>query len=206
MRTLLFALVVAGPLISSAALAQESVTAIVLDDELEAELLDGDHYIDTETGRLNRGEVIGLVRAPMQDVYDIIMDFDNESEWFPDEEESEILRTEGDSIIGRGRTNVPWPIADRHWEVRTTPSTETLNNVECYVIRFEYIEGSGNLDEMHGYWVLRPYGDNNEFTLVKYVLNVDLGIALPRAILNWAGRSMFPGIIDGLNDRYEELN
>ena len=101
---------------------------------------------------------------------------------------------------------MPWPISDRRWEINSERSEQTLDGVESLVTEYVYIEGSGNMDEMHGYWVVQPWPDDPEYTLVKYVVNADLGVALPRSIINWAARRMLPGIIDGLQGRHDDLH
>jgi hypothetical protein len=59
------------------------------------------------------------------------------------------------------------------------------------------------MDDVNGYWLLTSHSSG--CTLVRYVINADLGIWLPDAIINWATRSMLPGIISGLRDRHGDV-
>lgn len=188
-------------LLPSAAAAQsvEAPTQPSLSADEVASIESGEVVVHTRRGTPNRGEVVGLVCAPISEVWAIVRDFNNLHRWYPDMEDSQLIATGH----GRGQTNMPWPISDRNWEIAATQGEQTVGGVSSYVATFDYIEGSGNLEEMFGYWLVREW--DNGCTMVRYVLNADLGIALPSSIVNWAARRMLPGIITGLRDRHDDL-
>ncbi len=177
------------------------VTPLELSALETAVVLSGGHLESHEAGSLVHAEIVGLLRAPVDAVFNTIMDFDHEDEWFPDERDTHVTRREGGRTYGQGETNMPWPITDREWEVFATTSSEVLDGKECRVIRYQYVQGSGNLDQMDGHWLLIPYGDANQWTLLRYVIDVDIGVALPRAIVTWGTTSVLPDMLDNLNEQ-----
>ena len=198
MKTLGLALALCLPTVS--VLAQTTpVTPLELSELQMAVVLSGGHLESHEAGQRVHAEIIGLLHSPVQTVFDTIMDFDHEDEWFPDERNTRIVRVEDGRTYGRGETNMPWPITDREWEVFATTADETLGGVECKVIRYQYVEGTGNLDAMDGHWLLVPYGDNAEWTILRYVIDVDIGVALPRAVVTWGTTSVLPNMVENLD-------
>lgn len=190
-------------LLPAVAGAQEQPEIPNLTADQIAELRDGEVMVSTERGDLNRGEAIGIICAPIDELWAIITDFDNMHRWFPDMLSSESVERTSSGGVGNGETNMPWPVANRRWQTRTVAGERSLGGVTAYVAEYEYVEGSGNLDEMHGYWLLAPADDG--CTLVRYVVNADLGIWLPDAIINWASRRMLPGTVEGMAERWEAL-
>ena len=53
--------------------------------------------------------------------------------------------------------------------------------IEAFIYRFDYVHGTGNIDESFGFWVLYALPDHPEWTYVRYVVNADPGIAIPQA-------------------------
>lgn len=165
-----------------------------------AEIESGGAVVRTRRGDINRGEVVGLVCEPIEQVWAIVRDFNNLHVWYPDMLDSEVTGTGR----GRGQTDMPWPISNRNWEIEATQSEQVVGGINSYVATFDYIEGSGNLEEMYGYWLVRNW--DNGCTMIRYVLNADLGIALPNSIISWAAGRMLPGIVTGLRERHDDLH
>jgi len=208
MRILPAILVALALLAPTVAFAQsESPTQPSLTSSQEAEIESGEIIVRTrrgsrDNGGINRGESIGLVCAPMDEVVAILEDFTNQVHWMPDLEEATVISQS--ERIGEGRTHMPWPIADRRWRVQLDPETRDVNGIESYVATYTNVEyDDGNMDALYGYWLIREY--NDECTLVRYVINADIGVALPQAIINWASRRLLPGVITGLRDRHEAV-
>jgi hypothetical protein len=183
-----------------AANAQEAPSQPSLSAEQIAELEAGEVIVHTQRGAMNRGDVVGLVCAPLDEVWAIIRDFNQNHTWYPDMLESTLVA----SGRGRGVTDMPWPISNRNWEIEMSQSVEDVGGIESHVGRYQYVQGSGNLEEMYGFWLVRPWP--NGCTLVRYVLNADIGVALPSGIINWAARRMLPGIVTGLRERWDQLH
>ena len=193
-------------LIPAAAFAQrESPRVPNLDaDEIE-ELMDGDAIVDTERGEgVNRGDVIGLIHAPMDEVWEIVQDFENLDRWFPDMQDTELVGSD----LGQGGTNMPWPVADRRWQIELDREEGRVvdgitANVAWWTCNQDYEDS--NVDDTYGYWLVYTWPDNPEYTLVRYVINADLGIWLPDPVIRWATRRLLPGMVEGLQERHDEL-
>jgi hypothetical protein len=192
-----------GSLLATAGASAQSVEApsqpTLTADEI-AELEAGEPIVRTRRGDINRGEVVGLVCEPIEEVWAIVRDFNNLHVWYPDMLDSEVTGTGR----GRGQTDMPWPISNRNWEIEATQSEQVVGGINSYVATFDYIDGSGNLEDMFGYWLVRDW--DNGCTMIRYVLNADLGIALPNSIVSWAAGRMLPGIVTGLRERHDDLH
>jgi hypothetical protein len=189
--------------LSGTASAQEIVTPLTSSQITLA--VAGEITVVTERGRLNRGQVIGFVQAPVGEVTEIVAASGDHDEWFPDTVVA--TRTAGTSTtsLTEGRTHVP-VLRDRFWRLEGERSSTRFNGIECSLLEYMYDDSyeDGNMDELHGYWLLCPH-ENTGGTVVKYVINADLGMAMPRAIITWAQNRMLPGIIEGLRVRHDEL-
>lgn len=192
-------------LISSLVSAQEAVSPISVSAEQRTQLEAGETLVATETGQINRGQVIGLVDAGIEPLMRIITDSDNQHLWFPDMVESALISRADDHGRSSGRTNMPWPISDRRYEVDGRYTQYTYGGHECHAIEYQYVPGSGNMDELFGYYLLCPWDGSDSRTVVKYVINADVGVWLPSGVIAWAQRRLMPGIITGLRERYELL-
>jgi len=185
------------------AIAYEPPAQPALTPEQMEEIRNGETVVRTRRGQVNRGEVIGFVCAPEDEIWSIITDFAHMTEWFPDMGESIVISQGPDGNIGQGRTIMPWPVADRTWQTNVSAERRQVGRHDSYVATYSYVPGSGNMDELYGYWLVRQYDE--ECSLVRYVVNADLGTRLPDAVITWAQRRLLPGVITGLRERHAEL-
>ncbi|MFT6396701.1 MAG: hypothetical protein ACJAYU_001444 [Bradymonadia bacterium] len=181
--------------------AQEIVTPLTSSQIAEA--VAGEISVETERGQLNRGQVIGFVDAPIEEVVAIVADSENHDQWFPDTMESTVVATTSSTSTTNGRTHVPL-LRDRYWQLNGDRSTTRFNGIECNLLEYMYDTSyeDGNMDELHGYWLICPEGSG---VVVKYVINADLGMAMPRAMITWAQNRMLPGIIEELRARHGDV-
>lgn len=150
-----------------------------------------DVRVEVDPGRLNRGLVAGVVDAPIEQVVAVVEDCEGFDQWFPD-----MIDTRPTGVDRcRGATNLPWPLADRQWEVSTGTRVELVDGVETWILPFEYVEGSGNLVEMRGEYRLSRIGSQ---TRVEYEAWIDVGFWVPECLLSWATERLLPGMVDGL--------
>lgn len=184
------------------AVAQEAATAISSSEGASA--VAGEILVEGERGDINRGEVIGFVNGPVDEVAAIVRDIDRHETWFPDTETSTLISSTATTSVSEGRTGVPL-VRDRYWRLDGRQESASFNGVSCEVMYYAYDDRyeDGNMEELYGYWLLCPEGNG---TLVKYVINADLGIWLPNGIITWAQRRMLPGIIEGLQERHAALH
>ena len=182
-------------LVGSPALASEPVTPFRA-AEIERAAA-GDVIVDGEAGDISRGVVIGMLNAPAEAVVAILADVDNHDQWFPDTNDTTLIERNGDTATFSGETHIPI-LPNRRWTNRGTYSTQNFATGTCHVFDYEYVEGSGNMDVLFGYWLVCPYAADPSKTMLKYVINADIGVPLPNSLLNWASRRMLPGVITGL--------
>ena len=197
-------IVLAGLLVAPALLSaqQEAPRIPDLDAEEIEELLEGEAISSARRNDgMNRAEVVGFVQAPRDEVFEIISDFENLEEWFPDMRNTVLISDD----VGQGETHMPWPIADRDWQLNLHENTRTLEGIECRVAWFDHVEGSGNVDDTFGYWLVYTWPDDPTYTVIRYVLNADIGVAVPNGVINWASRRLLPGAIEGIRERHAEL-
>jgi hypothetical protein len=186
--------------------AQERPTGFDLSAEEIALLEAGETVVATRTGEVNRGQVIGLIDAGIRPLMEIVTDTNNQYIWFPDMLESEQISREENQGRSRGVTNMPWPISNRSYMVDGRYTQYTFDGAGCHAIEYQYVPDSGNMEQLFGYYLMCPFQGSDSRTLVKYVINADLGIWLPSSIIAWAQARLMPGVIEGLRDRYNTLH
>lgn len=114
--------------------------------------------------------------------------------WVPYMKTASVTRVEANAIVCDGLTNLPWPFRDRTWSVRMT--TRAGGSGSPYVASWEYVPGSGTLDDTSGSWALEPLSGGR--TRVKLTAMADLGKPVPGPLLRWAERKALPQMVDAL--------
>jgi hypothetical protein len=148
-------------------------------------------------------DAIGVVSASPEQVIAVVSDFENHSEWFEDLTLAEIVgREEGGIVVIRGVTDTPWPMEDREWTNRTWNGEREVDGVSAYVSTWDYVEGSGNLEDTEGYWLIIPWNEDGTQSLVRYYMILDLGTPMPDFLVNWGAENMLPSRIQGIRDRF----
>ena len=183
------------------AAAQESPRYPRYDDEDVQEMLSGDVKVSMRRGDGDtaRGTALGLIQAPLEELAEIIRDFDHHEDWYPDMTTSTLS---GD--VGHGVINAPWPMTDRTWDITIESGDRTVSGHTCFASTYQHVPGSGNVTDTHGYWLLCPWSDDTSYTLVRYVLNMDPGVPVPDAMIRSSTRRMLPGVINGLREAHSD--
>jgi hypothetical protein len=167
------------------------VTAVLAADDV---------VVEVETGPSSRGRVTGLVDAPIGPVLDVVMDCEGSARWFPGVFETRLVEPGDRGHRCAGVTDLPWPFADRTWEIQVTRWSGADGVV---FVAFAYLPGSGDLEALEGYYRLEPQGGQ---TRVSYEAAVDLGGWIPEVQMNWATERMLPGILEGLEERAQSYH
>lgn len=192
-------------LISNSVLADEVPQITPLSEEELIELMEGDTLRELERGEPLRAQVIGLIEAPVDELAEIIADYDNVLEWAPATREFEVIEQTGDGQFHiRGETALP-VLRNRVWEMNSAYGFEEVDGVQAFVYTWDYIEESGNINDSFGYWLVFQHPEHPEWSYVKYVVNADPGVAIPDAIVRWATRNALPDLIRGLEERHDEV-
>ena len=188
------------------ALAKEDPTLADLSDSEIARIHAGEILVDVEQGDdINRGVIVGIIQNPINDVVPYVARCWEYAPWRDNISDTKLeRRIDDDTIVCSGTANTPFPASDRDGHFRVLNHTTTVEGERAFVSTFEYIEDSGNLADMFGYWVLTPYGEDNEHTLLKHVLNVDLGSWIPSFLIRWATRRTLPATIWGIRKELKQ--
>ena len=149
----------------------------------------------------NRFVVYAVVKTTPERVFEIIQDFAGTTRWVPDQTEATVLERRGSQLRGRIKTHMPWPFSDRHVEMWVENYQATVGGVSSLVNRWQSIHGSGNLDDTHGYWLVQPHPSHEGWTLLKYVVYADVGVALPRFMIRWGTNGVMRESIYNLRQR-----
>jgi carbon monoxide dehydrogenase subunit G len=145
--------------------------------------------IEVEVGRPAHGSMVGVVDVPIEEVFAIVMDCESTGEWFPDLDDTRLVAADRCA----GRTDLPWPIADRTWEIDLASDGVGTSTWEA---SFAYVAGSGNLAAMHGRYLLEATDDGR--TRVTYEAWIDLGFWIPEPLVSWATKRVLPGVLEGI--------
>lgn len=156
-------------------------------------------------GEVNRGQVVGVIHAPMAELSVIVRDYENIPLWSEAMVYATVTSDDGRTQIVEGETKLPWPLANRLWRIRSVYGADTVEGSEAWTNVWTNEGGFGNIDDTYGYWLLYPYPGDPSYTVVKYVINADPGLWLPDFVLNWATERVLPELLQGLERRHGEV-
>lgn len=193
-------------LVPSIAFAQVRAERPRLSNSAMDRLRAGEMLVHGERAEINHASVIGVVNVPIRNVYEIIRDFEAYPSWYPDQVEARLLEQTETTGVASGTMRVPFPFANRTYVVDVDGEEARHEGRTVVKIRWQYREGSGNLNDMYGFWYLEQWVDDPaNRTLIAYNLWADLGMWLPEPVVRWATRRMLPGILNGLEGRWETI-
>lgn len=176
-------------------------TIPVLSSDQVTRLNAGEILVEVINGAIPIGDVLGVIDATPELVLESVLDFNHYTEFMPYMTQSEIVSQEGSTYHCSGVTDTPWPMDDRIWSIIASAGPTEVEGLQVLVSTWDYVPESGNIQDTEGYWLLIPWGETGQKTLVRYYLVADLGTWIPDVILNWATENMLPGIIEGLRMR-----
>lgn len=188
-------------LVTVPAFAQDEPAIPTLSANQIEQLNEGEILVDAIVTDIPVGDVIGVINATAEEVMDVVRRFDDWDEFMDDVEFSEL---QGQDEEGRwlchGITDTPWPMENREWVIAASEEHVELDGMDVHISVFEYVQGSGNLVDVQGYWLLLPWGDDGSQSLVRYHVAIDLGTWLPDFLLEWSTENFLPLKIQGLRD------
>lgn len=186
--------------LSATAYAQVTPAIPSLSSSQFQQLNEGEILVDVVVGEVPIGDAIGVIEATPEEVMEVLRNFDDHERVMSDMILAEILEYDGDVALCHGITDTPWPMEDREWVIRASDEVTQIDGMEVILSTFEYVEGSGNLEDINGYWLFIPWGADGSHTLARYHLEVDLGTWLPDFLLEWSTENFLPIKIQGLRD------
>lgn len=119
--------------------------------------------------------------------------------WVPYIRTASLERVEGSTAVCDGLTELPWPFRDRTWVVRMTSRASENEGRATYVASWEYVPGSGSLEDTRGAWSLEELPDGR--TRVRLEAMADLGKSVPGPLLRWAENKALPNMLQALLDQ-----
>ncbi len=142
-------------------------------------------------------ELLGVLDAPVAALWPALSEPEAQHAWVPYMRLAVPIERRDDAILCQGHTNLPWPLQDRHWQIRMRNRIYEDGDGPVYVAEWTYVEGSGNLQDTRGAWSLRPLPDGN--TLVHLDAVAVMGSRdVPPALLRWAERKALPSMLEAL--------
>lgn len=190
-----------GPL----AIAEMAPTIPSLSRDQVDRLNSGEIIIDVVESAAPIGEAVGVIDASPETVMRIIEDFESYPEFMADVTTAEIRGEEGDVRLLYGVNDTPWPMDDRDWVVRAHGGPIQLEGIDVIAAYWDYVPGSGNIENTSGYWLAMPWGADGSQTLLKYRVMVDLGTWLPDFLKTWATENFLPSKISSIRERVVHL-
>lgn len=191
--------------IATTASAQPTVRAIALSSSEMSEIDDMEILVEVEVeGTTIEGVITARVNALPEDVWAVVSDFGNQDQWVPDMENASVEGS-GERVVGYAETNLPFPLSRRTWSINLYNRAETVAGIESYVSTWTYIEGSGNMNDNQGYWLIQPHPTDDGASLVRYEFIADTGIRAPDGIERNQTQRTLPGIIEGLRIRIRAI-
>lgn len=171
-----------------------------------AALEDGEVIVAvTREDTANRAEVIAVIDGAPADVFAVITDFSSYERWVADQVESVVVSGEAGRFVLQGETRVP-VFRNRTYRLDDVHRTEVIDGHTVYIDEWDYIQGSGNMDENEGFWIVMPYNGDEARSLIRMVLYADLGMLLPPAVINWGTRRALPNLVAGIQSETSRRN
>lgn len=188
------------------AVAQEKPAHAQLSDSDTQEIEKGEILVEVDrSDDVNRGVIVGIIQAPINEVVPYVARCWEYAPWRDNIRDTKLEeRIDDETIICSGTAETPTPARDRDGHFRVHNHVTELDGQRAFISTFNYIEDTGNLGDMFGYWVLTPYGPDDEHTLLKHVLNVDLGGWIPGFLIRWATRSTLPATVWGIRKQIDD--
>jgi hypothetical protein len=193
------AVAIAGVILCGPSLAWSQFTPEIpaLSQEQVDELNRGEIIVELQERQVPIGDALGVIDAPPERVMELLSVIDNHDEIFPDTMVSEVVGRDGEYILQHGMTDTVAHDGPRV-TVRVWQGPMEIDGVPVLVHTWDYVPGSGNLADTHGYYLLIPWGESGDQTLLRYHLSADLGTWIPAFLLEWSTENMLPNQIEAL--------
>jgi len=168
------------------------------------------------------GEVVGVIDAPRERVWNVISDYNEHKHFMPNVLECFAFRPEGlellkgaspqdlgrlqsqlrqyetdriaDSVVYLyGMGDFPWPMPNKRYILKVV-----RDRVRCAAHSTMVI---GQMKVNESWWELKPYGGDGSRTLARYRILLDPGIPLPEFAIRMATKSTLPKVIEAVRKR-----
>lgn len=161
-------------------------------------------FLHSVNGPIKEGIAVGIVEAPVGEVFKVVTSNEKFSEFMPYVKESRIKMTPDGFRLNYQYLDLPFPVGDRHYTIKIHNSQEIKGSQRLLTSSWTYVKGSGNIKDTYGSWLLKPYGPNR--TLAQYTVCTDPGGDIPTWAQNMATKISLPKVITCVRQRVKTLS
>lgn len=158
---------------------------------------------EVDGSNAKEGCALGVIDAPVEQVFAVLDDPGRFGEFMPHVEESEVEEGDGGVVLNHQVLDLPFPIRNRHYTVRLQSRPPAPELPDRWEIIWSYVPGSGNVNENEGAWTLLRLSE--ERTLAAYRVHTDPGGLIPKWALNRVIRKTLPDVIRAIRRRVAEI-
>lgn len=186
------------------------VTAAVARAELKVPPL-----TDAERAKLEKGEVVvhdkkptddkgvsaeslGLIDAPVDEVWPIIRDCQHFAKFLPNMKASARKEENGESLCF-DELALPFPLKNLWADTKST----VVHEGEAWQRSWTFVRGT--YEHNRGAWTLLPWGEGGKKTLVVYFIDSNPSMAIPDFIIRAAQTGSLPKVFTGIRQRVVAL-
>jgi uncharacterized membrane protein len=188
----------------------QASTNISLTDDEKTSVLQGNVIVreipdDSEAGRTF--EAIGLFDAPIDDIYNVIADFEKYDQFMPNIVNVRVLQENASSAVMNYTLGLPLGKLKKYRLSMTFLKEENRATLKWHMIEWPGIKKSETINDTRGYWLLENYHGSRSGVLVLYHVYTDPG-HIPWGlgwIVDFLTKGTVPNIVKNTRERVYEL-
>ena len=167
-------------------------------EQAERALLGNGHVlvVDKSGGEpKGRVEAAILINAPIEQVWNVLVDCPHAPDFVPGLKNCQVLRREGDTETIEHHVKFSWLI----------PEVTYIFEAEYRMHhRIDFRRTGGDLKDLEGSWVLQTTGDGNR-TLVVYSVYLEPGFFIPKWLVRFTLQGDLPELMKSIRHRVSEV-
>jgi hypothetical protein len=140
----------------------------------------------------------GLINSPPERVFAAVIDFAHYQEWVPFVKRSDAALQGDGSVVSFQSLALPFPLGKRYYKIDARSGVSGEGAGRVWRAWWQYVPGTGNVADHHGWWVLVPYGEGR--TLGTCVLYTDPG-RMPAWAVHRGTAETMPYVFSGLRQQ-----
>lgn len=145
----------------------------------ERELLSsGDVVLREVTNGKKRGktfEAVGLIKATVSDVYQVLVKFEDYPKFMPNVSKCEILQRTDDRAILNYTLSLPLGKIKKYRLNMTFQNYKSRATLKWKLIEWQGLKKSETIEDTTGYWLLKEYPEKAEHIIALYHVYTDPG-------------------------------
>lgn len=135
------------------------------------------------------------VKAPRQECWKILRDYNKFSEFMPHLRRCIVLKQEGETYYVRYETKISFKEINYYLKL---VGVEKFKRIEYAIDKTQ----KNDIRDATGYWIFDDAPDGSG-TILSYSSNIDPGFPAPEAILNQLSKTSLPAIVKNVRSRIE---